>query len=541
MALPASNPNAQWPPAQLDTILPAMGRWSAWFSNDLERLQHAYGGGIANPTQDGGFFASQQGGIKAAVARTVFRWFVGQAPTGVQQNTKLAVPIAAEVCQASADLLFADPVTISGLTKKAQARAEELTDEEFYSTIAEAAEIGAALGGVYLRVTWDDTVNPDGPFTTIVDADQAVPEFKWGQLVAVTFWSVVHRDGKLVYRHLERHELTPLGVGVIRHGLYEGEDDKLGTRVSLVNRPETAALAALADLNDEGTIDTKSPGLAVQYVPNQTPNRAWRHDKLGRNLGRSDLDGVEHLLDQLAETMSDWMRARRVARARIMIGKDLLKSQGPGQPAIANTDQEIYTELAGALSSPNQGLKDKVELLQPKFDPAGYKATAQELVEQILQMCGYSLSTFGITPDEGGDRTATEIEARERRSLMTRARKIRGWKPALRRHLIKLLDVDRAIFGHAESISEGLEVEFPDGVQESQLKLAQTVQALYASESASVFERVSILHPDWDDTQISKEVDRIREEFGSDAMSDPNMEPFDRGGDDDDEAAADRE
>ena len=537
MPLPISDTVNIWPPKSLDQILPSMGRWSAWWANSIEQLQIAYGGGTTGDTT--GFFASDTGGQKVHSLGPV-SWFVGRPTVGNQRNTKLPIPIASEMCQASADLLFSDPVTVTiGAPPEAdgkthtvsptQTRLGELMDDNFHSTMAEAAEVCAALGGVFLRVTWDDKVFPDGPFSTIVDADRAIPEFKWGKLWAVTFWTVVHRDGKLVYRHLERHELDAGGNGVILHGLYEGEEDKLGTKISLASRPETEAMALHIDLNVEGTIDTLSPGLAVQYVPNQTPNRIWRTDPIGRHLGRSDLDGVEHLMDQLAETMSDWMRARRAARARVMMSKDLVKSTGPGKGTVVDLDQEVYvnTDFAmggGPSSSPK--LSDRVQVLQPEFDPTGYKTTAQELIEQILQMAGYSMQTFGVQPDSGSsERTATEIESKERRSLMTRARKIREWTPAVEAHLTKLLAVDKEFFGYPNVVTE-LNVEFSDGVQESQIKLGQFVQSLFVSESASVEERVAILHPDWDDEQIGTEVGKIKTEFAQQPMVDPVMAPF---------------
>lgn len=522
MALPVSDTVSPWPPQNVADLLPSMARWGAWWSNDLKMLQAAYGGGKLN---DGlGFFASDQGGIKVHSLGPI-RWFVATPASLGQPNTKLPIPIAANICQASSDLLFSDPVTATVSDEATQARLEDLLDDAFHTRMAEAAEMSAALGGSYLRVTWDDAVSQDGPFTTVKDADEAIPEFQFGKLTAVTFWAVVARNGKRVYRHLERHELDVQGNGVILHGLYEGDEGTLGNRISLTARPETARLALNADLTLEGTIDTASPGLAVQYVPNQIPNRVWRHNPLGKNLGRSDLDGVEHLMDQLSETMSDWMRARRAARARVLYSKDLAKSMGPGQASVLEVDQETYvqTAMTGASGEKPLSMAERVQVLQPDFDPAGYKATADELIEQILQMSGYSQSTFGSNHEEGGQRTATEIESRERRSLMTRARKIRNWQPALLEHITKLLDVDRVFFNHP-NVTSGLAIEFSDGVQESQLRLAQTVQALYMAESASVEERVAMLHPDWDEDQISTEVGRIKAEFG--AAGDPQMSPY---------------
>ncbi|HEY2642303.1 MAG TPA: phage portal protein [Galbitalea sp.] len=554
MPLPASGPKTVWPPKSLERILPRMAQWSAWYSGELEALQIAYGGGQSQDST--GFFASDQGGFKAGVGRLLQRWFVAQRPLGNERNTKLPIPIAAEMCQASADLLFADPITVTvgqpkkpgaatdadgdaGAPSKApnptQDRLNDLLDDSFHSTMAEAAELCAALGGVYLRVTWDDVNFPDGPFSTIKDADTAIPEFTWGRLSAVTFWSVIKKDGGKVWRHLERHETekdafgVPNGNGVILHGLYLGDDDTLGESLPLGMLPETAGMAEHTDLAGvEGTIDTGTPGLAVTYIPNQTPNRSWRRDAIGRHLGRSDLDGVEHLMDQLAETMSDWMRARRAARARVMMAKDLVKNAGPGSGTVVDLDQETYidTDFAmggGPSSSPT--LADRVQVLQPTFDPTQYKVTADDLIEQILQMAGYSMQTFGVG-DSGTVRTATEIESKERRSMMTRSRKIREWTPALLEHITKLLEVDNAFFG-GKNIVTDLTVEFTDGVQETQLALAQTVAALFAAESASLVERVSILHPEWDEDQIAAEVKLIQTEFA--AAPAPSMVPPDFG------------
>jgi hypothetical protein len=562
MPLP-SDPKLPWPPKQLDAILPAMGQWSAWWTNSLERLQIAYGGGPTGDTTN--FFKSDTGQMKVHSLGPI-RWFVGTAPVGPERNTKLPIPMAAEICQASADLLFSDPITVTvgaPITPDApvdadgdaaeptatvtppnptQDRLDTLLNDYFHSTMAEAAEMCAALGGTYLRVTWDVDTEPDGPFSTAKDADTAIPEFKWGRLQAVTFWSVVRREGKQIYRHLERHELAPNGNGVILHALYMGEDDTLGTRISLTTLPETAAMALNDDLNVEGSIDTQSPGLAVQYVPNQTPNRMWRTDPIGRNLGRSDLDGIEHLLDQLAENMSDWMRARRAARARVMYSKEFTKSAGPGQGTVV-IDQETYVPVAysGMNGGKDAKLSDMVQVLQPSFDPAGYKVTADTLIEQILQMAGYSMQTFGVNPgDAAGQRTATEIEQKERRSLMTRDRKIREWTPALLEHITKLLLIDNTFFNGRNVVTD-LTVEFSDGVQESQIKLGEFVQSLYISESASTEERVEILHQDWTEDQKAIEVKRIKAEFAiaqPDAMVPPDFGPVDQSGVTDGNAAA---
>lgn len=532
MALPLSDSKNVWPPENMGEIFAHMGQWSAWLSNELAKLQAAYGGGQSADST--GFFASDTGGFKPTIGQRWQRFFVGQRPLGPNRNTKLPVPIAGMLCQAQADLLWADPPTFtvrvdpdndgSGVPKKVanptQERLNELADDSMYSTLAQGAEIGAALGGHFLRVAWDKSVVPDRPFLDVVDADQALPEFRWGRLVAVTFWSVVARDGSKVWRHLERHETNLAGNGVILHGLYEGEDDKLGTRVGLDSRPETAPLSALSDGVMPGTVDSQSPGLCVEYVPNMGPNRLWRTDPIGRYLGRSTLDGVEHLMDQLAETLSDWMRARRAAKARVFFDKSLLGNPGPGQGAVADLDQEIYVGADSRLDKTAK-MADKIEVTQPAFNPQGYQETATMLIEQILQLSGFALQTFGLNQNssKSADTTATEVESRERRTFLTRGRLIRTQTPHIAAVLTKLLAVDKAIF-NTPNVVAPIWVEFPDSVQESMLRLAQTVQTLFAAESASRDERVRILHPDWNDDMWDDEVAKWDKEFAP-SVTDP--------------------
>jgi len=442
------------------------------------------------------------------VGRALTRWFWGEASKGPDRRVKLHVPIAAELCQASADLLFSDTVTITSDNNDAQTRLDELCDDHFHAELAAAAEVCAALGGVYLRVGWDTKTRPEAPFLTHVDADQAIPEFSWGVLTAVTFWQVVARDGKRVYRHLERHETDDTGTGIILHGLYEGEEDKLGHPVPLTEQPATAALAESVDAF--GIISSETPGLCVIYVPNQTPNRRWRTDPLGRNLGRSDLDGVEQLMDALDETMTSWMRDVRLGKARIMVAKSLLDNVGTGQGSAFNAEQEAYASM-NMLAGDNPKLADQIQEVQFNIRVQEHKDTADDLTMKILTAAGYSAETFGMYDGGGPIKTATEVEAKQQRSLLTRDRKWRLWRPALQDALGKLLTVDRVLFSN-NTVPDGVDIDasIADAVQESMLSLAQTVQALRAAEAASDEVIIGMLHPDWDDEQIRAEIALIK-------------------------------
>lgn len=529
----------------MQDIFGHMREWSAWYANSVSKLQEAYGGGEMADTT--GFFASDTGGFKPTIGRRLERFYVGQRVLGPNRNMKLPVPLAPMICQAVADLLYAEPPTFTIRTdpdgdgdgvapdaaRPTQVRLNTLCDAGLYTALARAAETGAALGGSFVRVAWDKNTVSDRPFLDVVDADQAIPEFRWGHLTAVTFWDVVARtqetsavnEGRgsaIVWRHLERHELDSLGVGVILHGLYRGDDEHLGRRMRLTDRPETALYARMSLPGDTpGVISSLSRGLCVEYIPNLTPTRLWRTHDIGRWLGRSSLDGIEHLLDQLVETMSDWMRARRAAKARVFYDKSLLGDPGPGQGAVADLDQETYVGTTQTVKGPNTTMSDKIQVAQPKFDPTGYASTASSIIEQVLQMSGFSTQTFGMQKNEIRtiESTATEIEARERLTFLTRNRIIRTATPHLQRVVEKLLAVDKAVFG-TDNVDAPVWVTFPDSAQESLLRLAQTVQTLVAAEAASMDQVVRILHPDWNDDQWSAEVEKLKEQYGTPSEDD---------------------
>ncbi len=66
-------------------------------------------------------------------------------------------------------------------------------------------------------------------------------------------------------------------------------------------------------------------------------------------------------------------------------------------------------------------------------------------------------------------------------------------------------------------------VVFPEA-QQTPLDLANTVTLWASAQAASIWVRVKTIHPDWDDDQISEEVDRIRADL---AMEMPALPSFD--------------
>ncbi|WP_076260857.1 hypothetical protein [Intrasporangium flavum] len=515
--MPLPDNGIAWPPAELEPITRWMRIWDAWYVGDPDTLTTVYRGTPTAARIDRP--AQYRGGIAGAAAR----FFWGRPVGDLQKpGTQLHIPLASDIARASADLLWSEAPAITVDDEATQKRLDELIDDGALHTLAEGAELGSALSGHYLKVAWDRTIRPDAPFLTLVDADAAWPEFRYGHLIGVTFWWVVARKGQKVTRHVERHELDSNGVGVILHGLYEGTEDKLGTKVPLTEHSSTAGLAEHID--QESSISTESPGLDVVYIPNVTPQRRWRNDPIGRHLGRSDLDGIEGLMDAVDEAWTSWMRDIRLGKARVFASRELLDSNGPGQGASLDLDREIFSPLGTAVGSLNPtGTGSANGFLMAQQFEIRYEAhqrTVSELVLTALRTAGYSAATFGEADGYGAAVTATEVSAREQRSLLTRDRKLRVARPRIADIIEKLLAVDKAIFGTAV-VPARPDVQFPDGVQDSPLVLAQTAQALSGAEAASKKTLVAMIHPEWDDQQVDDEVKLIIEEAKALGLSDP--------------------
>lgn len=479
-----------WPPPGTERPRRYYEEWGAWYSGCPEALERVYSGrGMARvrPSQ-------LSGGVVGRLAR----WFWGNPPRN-QASSRLHVPLAADIAAASADLLFGEAPVFEIEDDRTRARLDALmTEGGLSATLLEAAEACAAYGGVFLRVGWDLGAGKY-PLVDVIEPDCAAPEWQGRQLRAVTFWRVLDdSDANRVVRHLERHE-----PGRVYHGVYQGTVDRLGRPVPLADYEEVAYLADYVDAS--GGLDTGTSHLAVVYVPNMRPHRLIR----GTPLGRSDFAGVEPLLDALDEAWSSWMWDLRVARARLFVADSLLRSSGPGQGAWFDFDADLIAPLAG-LQAAGERWSDMLFAQQFAIRVEEHSRTCQELTEQIIRGAGYSAQTFGESRDLAI--TATEVQARERRTYSTRDRKVSYWRSGLARLATVLLEVDRHVFGSPVTV-ETPRVVWPDGVQESMLTLAQTVRELDTARAASTETRVRLLHPDWDDAQVAAEVAKIQAEL----------------------------
>lgn len=503
------DPNTAWPPKPFERVYRDVSRWSAWWQGDPDMLSRVYGG--YSTTEQS--FSSQTWSAKGGLAGFWNRFYWGTPPKPGEQRSKLHVPVAAEIAQVSADLIFGQPPTVLVDDDEAtQERLDELIGDRGQVQLYEAAEAAAALGHVYLRVGWDKDIDSTGPLLSVVDADAAYPVYSYGSLREVTFvreWV----DGSAVLRHMELHK-----PGMIWHAAFLGDSDNIGRPVPLSAHPHTADIAdqeMIADPDMAGAgIETGLDRLDVIGVANQR-TKTWRHLPAARDLGVADISGVEQVLDALDDAWSSWMRDIRHGRSRIHVPMHMMNNRGLGAGASFDLDKEIYVGLPTPASddAPMQ-----LQATQFAIRHQEHAATCTALLERIVGGAGYSLQTFGLDPSTA-TQTATESWARQNRTQNTRNGKLRHWDRAVRDLSYVLLAVDQIQFGGQGNPEAPVQVQFADTVSDSQLTRAQTANMLRSADAASTRTLVELVHNDWDGDQIDEEVEAIRTEQGAGVAS----------------------
>jgi len=472
MSLP-TDPKTPWPPEEWADVYADYEEWAAWYSGDPLRLSDVYSRRVATPTPRGMFWA-----------RDIME----------ERRVMLHVPIAGDIAALSAALLFSEPPTVTvpeahgdrapADAKATQARLEELLEKN-YMRLLEAAETCAAMGGVFLRPTWDLEL-ADYPLLTPAQPDNAVPEFRFGILRAVTFWRVIADDGKRVIRHLERHE-----PGVIYHGLYEGTDDQLGRRIPLTSHPETAGLQE----------EIRTQGFYVRYVPNRLPNRKHR----GLPIGMSDYSGIEGLMDALDEVYTSWVRDIRLGQSRLFIPETLIDQTGN-----FDLDREAYVIVN---PDPLNAQAAKIEPVQFAIRCDEHMRTALELMDRIVTAAGYSPQSFGLKIENRAE-SGRALMIRERKTFVTRGIKERYWRPALSDVMQAMLMIDRDVFGTDVNPEYRPNVVLSDSVMFDLAEVSASIDLLNRARAISIETAVRLAHPDWTEEQVQAEVERIYREQG---------------------------
>jgi hypothetical protein len=430
------------------------------------------------------------------------------------------VPIASDIASASSsDLLFSEPPTITVPTPEVapagvpippatepasqpvdptQEYLDQLLQRGAHATLLEAAEICAALGGVYLRIVWDPAVR-DRPWLTAVHPDVAVPEWtvgrpRRGHVLAES--SPEGQDRRPAPRTPRAREDPPRRL--------RGHRRRAGPPVvPLTEYPETAGLAnnQLTDGNDRPTGAT---GLTAAYVPNMRPNRLWRNQPGRRPPRPLRLRRRRALMDALDMTYSSLDARRRPGQGPPDRPASTSSPTGPGKGARGPRPGAVRADQ-------HDGPEDGSSQITRSSSPSG-STTARpgaELKTTIVTAAGYSADVRPHRRSRGhrhrGRGQGTPVLHHPRP-------KDRYWRPKLADILLAYLEVAAYWFKPAGVVPVRPDVEWADSVSIDPVALAQELNLLEQAKAISTEQKVRRLNPTWGNTEVAAEVQKITDE-----------------------------
>ena len=107
--------------------------------------------------------------------------------------------------------------------------------------------------------------------------------------------------------------------------------------------------------------------------------------------------------------------------------------------------------------------------------------------------------------------SGTALHIREKKSFDTRGKKQTYWKSPLEAIMTAMVHLDSALWPEKGSDPDDeVRVRFADSAANDITTMASAVQMLAAANSASLEQRVEMLHPEWTRKQLAEEVERIR-------------------------------
>lgn len=526
--MPLPRENSLWLPREW---APAFDRYrlnEALWLNDTEKLRSILQGGAVS-TPEGRTMAEQRkrGGLVLDLLR---RWFWARVPAQNEKRTDLPVPIGANLIDLSAAQLMAeaprfrvverDPKTGRVKTKKGavQDRLDRLANsDDAHMTLLEGASVAAAIGGAVLTAGWDvGDPERESVWFDVVGADCAIPEFNAaGKLVAVSTWQEYDaRKGTRVYRHFTRHSL-----GKIEHALFLGTPQGVGKLVRLDDDNDATGLGSIMQaegvtLNETvAEFATGLDRLTAAFWRNR-PTVAWRRSGNLSNLGRSDFELVEPLLDAYSEAWGSMMRDVRLGKARLLVPMGMLEladSNRRGSGAVYDTDREIYTEIGGL--DPEAGT-NTVKDYQADLRWKEHLSILAGIKGEILDRAGWSMNSYGKpvgTGGEGGQQTATEVNDRTTKSERTRDEKALLFRSPANPFMRMLMQLDASLYPKGGGIGDlpELSIDFPDVSQVDPEKQAREFSSLASVNRISIEQTVRERYRNWDDDDVQAEVDRI--------------------------------
>ena len=493
--MPFPKEGTEWPPKDYRDWYNKIFEWAVWYSGDPQRLLDFYSSQVFFPDNEWGRFWAR---ISAE-----------------DRANCLHLPVAGDIASTSANLLFSEAPIFNYQEGSAGGdRIKTFIKENgLLNVLLEAAETAAAMSGVFLKLDLEPELVKI-PIINIITPLQAIPYFWRGRLWEVLFFRTVKEtDSGAIWRLFELRKREN-GNLVIEYKLYKGTDDRVGREVDMRSIDETA------DLGLE-PVTYAIDGLACVYVPNMKPNRLMP----GSPLGINDYSGAITLMDSLDFAWTSWMRDIEMGMAQILVDEELIERPEGGiitQDSVSsvarfNKFQRAFLKLNMSTWKIGGENVKPIEPVQFDIRVEEHMKTCESLFFQIVSLCGYSPQTFGLVEYGRQTDSGTALRIRERKSLLTREKKSRYWQAALWDLFWQMQQLDIAS-GLASYEIQEVDVELQDSVISDEREQSETLRNLDQAKAISTYQKVKMLHPDWDDEDVEIEVKRILDDQGAGPM-----------------------
>lgn len=403
----------------------------------------------------------------------------------------------------------------------------------FITRVKEGATTESWSGHLFAKYSYDTDAS-DFPILEIADVRNAEVTKIRGITTAIIFKNY-YKNALKEYVHKEIYTTDDNGDATILNKLYAINPNGNETEVPLLTLPETRELEP--EFHFVGL-----KGMLAFEKPNKLPNNEFPNSPYGA----SDYAGAIPSYDALDEVYSEMVSEVRNNKSKRYVPENMIPHDKYGNAEDLDPFVKNYVKVAGDIDQEAQNkievteINDKHESLQKKFDT---------ILTTAINKAGLSPLALGVTGLEAINSSDKSQQERNKTTLETRGLKLASWKPFIEEMLLQLLALYSWMQKNLPIDLEGMErididfsncnvsVEFAPYILQSEKELIDTWGSAKSTyRVSSTINAVRKIHPDWSESQILDEVNRIRYEEGmsfDNPSGLPDLTGIDNGTDDD--------
>lgn len=358
------------------------------------------------------------------------------------------------------------------------------------------------------------------PILEVADIRKASVVKERGITKAIIFkyWYTVRT---IEYRLDEIYTTNESGDAIIENRLYKLKPDGKEERVELTEIAETSKIKPIFTY-------TGLKGMLAFDKPNMTPS----HEFMDSDYGASDYEGSIDSFDALDEAYSELIRELRANKTLRFIPKTMV----PHIDGVAMLPDEFIDNFVQTDGDEDQNTEEKINITPIPDKTEQHLIKWRTALTTAINNAGLSPFALGITGLESISSSAESQQERNKTTLETRDKKHKIWKPFLEDVYMKMLEMNSWLQTNTTANQEGfadidldfsnmnVKVSFNDYVITSQKEQIETWGGAKSTRVASTETAIKAIHPDWSETQIMDEVNRIRFEEGT-GFDNPNNLP----------------